>query len=74
MEKLKALVRLEESLAKLPSIGRRSAERIAYAMLNMEDEDLLEFSDAVKSLKQSIHVCPICGFQRWRCDSDSYGK
>lgn len=62
MEKLKALVRLEESLAKLPSIGRRSAERIAYAMLNMEDDDLAEFSDAVRSLKQSIHVCPICGF------------
>ena len=62
MEKLKALVRLEESLAKLPSIGHRSAERIAYAMLNMEDEDLAEFSDAIKSLKQSIHVCPICGF------------
>ena len=62
MEKLKALVRLEESLAKLPSIGRRSAERIAYAMLNMDDEDLAEFSDAVKSLKQSIHVCPVCGF------------
>ena len=62
MEKLKALVRLEESLAKLPSIGRRSAERIAYAMLNMDDEDLVEFSDAIKSLKQSIHVCPICGF------------
>ena len=62
MEKLKALVRLEESLAKLPSIGRRSAERIAYAMLNMEDEDLAEFSNAIKSLKQSIHFCPICGF------------
>ena len=62
MEKLKALVRLEESLAKLPSIGRRSAERIAYAMLNMDDEDLAEFSDAIKSLKDSIHVCPICGF------------
>ena len=62
MEKLKALVRLEESLAKLPSVGRRSAERMAYAMLNMEDDDLAEFSDAIKSLKQSIHVCPICGF------------
>ena len=62
MEKLKALIRLEESLAKLPSIGRRSAERIAYAMLNMEDDDLVEFSDAIKNLKQSIHVCPICGF------------
>lgn len=62
MEKLKALIRLEESLAKLPSVGKRSAERMAYAMLNMEDDDLEEFSDAVKNLKQSIHVCPICGF------------
>ena len=62
MEKLKALTRLEESLAKLPSVGKRSAERMAYAMLNMDDEDLEEFSDAIKNLKQSIHVCPICGF------------
>ena len=62
MEKLKALIRLEESLAKLPSVGRRSAERMAYAMLNMEDDDLAEFSDAILNLKKSIHVCPICGF------------
>ena len=62
MEKLKALIRLEESLAKLPSVGRRSAERMAYAMLNMEDNELAEFSDAIISLKKSIHVCPICGF------------
>ena len=62
MEKLKALVRLEESLVKLPSIGRRSAERMAYALLNMDEEDLNEFSDALKSLKESIHLCPICGF------------
>ena len=62
MEKLKALVRLEESLAKLPSVGKRSAERMAYAMLNMDDEDLQEFSDAILNLKKSIHVCPICGF------------
>ena len=62
MEKLKALIRLEESLAKLPSVGRRSAERMAYAMLNMEDDDLAEFSNAIINLKKSIHVCPICGF------------
>ena len=62
MEKLKALVRLEESLAKLPSVGRRSAERMAYAMLYMEEDDLAEFSDAIKNLKSAIHVCPICGF------------
>lgn len=62
MEKLKALIRLEESLAKLPSVGKRSAERMAYAMLNMDDDDLAEFSSAIINLKQSIHVCPICGF------------
>ena len=57
MEKLKALQRLEESLAKLPSVGKRSAERMAFAMLNMEDDDLEEFAAAVKDLKQSIHFC-----------------
>lgn len=61
MEKLKALERIEDSLTKLPSVGKKSAERIAYAMLEMDDDDLNEFSDAVKSLKSSIHVCPICG-------------
>ena len=61
MEKLKALERVEDSLAKLPSVGKKSAERMAYAMLEMDDDDLNEFSDAVKSLKSSINVCPICG-------------
>ena len=61
MDKLKALERLEESLSKLPSIGKKSAERLAFAMLEMEDDDLQEFAEAVATLKESIHVCPICG-------------
>lgn len=61
MEKLKALTRLEESLNKLPSVGKKSAERLAFAMLDMEEDDLKEFAEAVVSLKQSIHLCPICG-------------
>lgn len=61
MDKLKALVRLEESLNKLPSVGKKSAERLAFAMLDMEDDDLKEFSEAVATLKGSIHICPICG-------------
>ena len=61
MEKLKSLVRLEESLSKLPSIGRKSAERMAYALLEMNDEDIQEFAEALKNLKSSIHKCPICG-------------
>ena len=61
MEKLKSLIRLQESLAKLPSVGKKSAERMAFAMLEMDEEDLLEFSDAIKELKERIHFCPICG-------------
>ncbi len=61
MEKLKALIRLQESLSKLPSVGKKSAERMAFAMLEMDDEDLNEFSDAIKELKVKIHLCPICG-------------
>ena len=61
MEKLKPLVRLEESLNKLPSVGKKSAERLAFAMLEMEDNDLQEFAEAIATLKESVHPCPICG-------------
>ena len=61
MDKLKALERLEESLAKLPSVGKKSAERMAYAMLDFSNEDLLEISEAIKDLKVNIRRCKTCG-------------
>ena len=61
MDKLKPLTRLEDSLAKLPSVGRKSAERMAFAMLDMDEEELNEFAEAIKSLKSDIHFCPVCG-------------
>ena len=61
MEKLKALERLEESLAKLPGVGKKSAERMAYSMLNFSDEDLLEISESIKDLKVNIRFCKTCG-------------
>ena len=61
MNKLKSLERLENSLSKLPSVGKKSAERMAYALLNMSSEELDEFSDAIKDLKTNIKFCPICG-------------
>ena len=61
MDKLKPLTRLEDSLAKLPSVGRKSAERMAFAMLEMSDEDIKEFVEALSNLKTDIHHCPVCG-------------
>ena len=61
MEKLKALERLEESLAKLPGVGKKSAERMAYSTLNFSDEDLIEISESIKDLKTNIRFCKTCG-------------
>ncbi len=61
MDKLKSLERLEDSLAKLPSVGRKSAERMAYALLEMDQEEVDEFIAALKGIKTNIKHCPICG-------------
>ena len=61
MEKIKSLEVLTEQLAKLPGVGKKSAERMAYSMLNFSKEDLNDIADAIKSLKEKVHFCPECG-------------
>ena len=61
MEKLKSLEVLQEQLSKLPGVGKKSAERMAYALLDFEQDDLNDIADAIKGLKEKIHVCPVCG-------------
>ncbi|HOC80280.1 MAG TPA: recombination mediator RecR [Bacilli bacterium] len=61
MKDLKSLTRLIDSFGKLPSVGRKSAERMALAILEMEEEDVKEFSLALEGIKHSIRPCPICG-------------
>ena len=61
MEKLKSLVRVEENFNKFPSVGKKSAERMAYALLDMSKEDVEEFYLSIKDMKEKVHTCPICG-------------
>lgn len=61
MENLKSIETLQEQLAKLPGVGKKSAERMAYSLLEFSQEDLDDISSAIKSLKEKIHFCPICG-------------
>ena len=61
MKPLKPINRLADSLAKLPSVGKKSAERMAYALLDKSDEDIQEFADALLALKQEVKKCPKCG-------------
>ena len=62
MEKLKSLTRVEENFGKLPSVGKKSAERMAYALLDMPKEEVEEFYLSIKEMREKVHICPICGF------------
>lgn len=61
MEKLKSIEALQEQLAKLPGVGKKSAERMAYSMLDFSNEELKDIAAAISSLKDKIHFCPVCG-------------
>lgn len=51
---------LIECFKKLPGIGEKTAERLALATLNMEDEIINQFSDSLKSVKTKIKRCQKC--------------
>ena len=55
-----SLERLIEQFAKLPSVGKKSAQRLAFHMLNMSEQDAKKFTDAIISARESIKKCSIC--------------
>ena len=61
MKELKSINRLIDSFTKLPGVGYKSAEKMAYAVLNMKKEDAEEFSKALSNVHNVVHKCPICG-------------
>ena len=61
MKELPSFQALVDSFSKLPGIGKKSAERMAYAVLEMRQEDASAFAEAIVSAKSKIHKCPRCG-------------
>ncbi len=61
MEKLKSLENLTNELKKLPSVGTKSAERMAYSLLDWDAEEIKNLCDALTQVKKKIHKCPKCG-------------
>ena len=51
---------LAEQFARLPGIGRKSAQRLALALLSYTPEEIDDFVGAVKTAKANIHRCPVC--------------
>ena len=54
------LEKLVEQFARLPGIGGKSAQRLAFHVLNLTDEEAQEFADAILSAKRTVTCCPVC--------------
>jgi len=55
-----SVAQLIECLTRLPGIGRKSAERIAYHLLRVSKEEAFALADAIRAVKENVHHCKIC--------------
>jgi len=55
-----ALQNLADQFARLPGIGGKTAQRLAFHVLGLPDEAAQEFADAILEAKRSVHTCPVC--------------
>ena len=59
-EYIESLQKLAEQFARLEGIGRKSAMKMAFSVLDMTVEEAGEFAAAILEAKEKIHLCPIC--------------
>ena len=51
---------LIDELGRLPGIGPKSAQRIAFHMLEADREDMLRLADAIRTVKDKVRLCSVC--------------
>lgn len=71
MAYLESLDKLVDAFRALPGVGYKTAQRYAYGILNMEEEDVKSFADNMINAKQKIKFCSECGnfSEKNVCDS-----
>ena len=55
-----ALQNLADQFARLPGIGGKTAQRLAFHVLSLSEDAAQEFADAIMDAKRSVHTCPVC--------------
>ena len=60
MSGIESLNILAEQFARLPGVGKKSAQRLAYAVLSYSPEEIEAFCNAMTTAKEKIHRCPVC--------------
>lgn len=54
------ITRLIEKFASLPGIGRKSAQRLAFHVIGMDEKEVQELADAILSAKKDVKYCSVC--------------
>ena len=61
MAEVEAIARLVNQLSRLPGVGRKSAQRLAYHILSMPEDQVRDLAVAIFNGKKQVHFCPVCG-------------
>lgn len=55
------LVKLQEWFSRFPGVGPKSAQRMAYALIEMPSEDVKAFAQDMYKARLAVRFCPVCG-------------
>ncbi len=55
-----AVQELADQFARLPGIGGKTAQRLAFYVLGLPQEEAQDFANAIVTAKQQVHTCPVC--------------
>ena len=61
MAEIEAIAKLVNQLSRLPGVGRKTAQRLAYHIIALPEDQVRELAAAIYNGKKQIHFCPICG-------------
>ena len=55
-----SVTHLIDQLSRLPGIGRKTAERLAYHLLRVQESEAMELATAIQGMRQNVHYCEDC--------------
>jgi len=54
------IAKLIESFSRLPGVGPKTAARLAFHVLRMKEDDVIDFAKSLVSVKRNLHYCSVC--------------
>ena len=61
MAEIEAIAKLVNQLSKLPGVGRKTAQRLAYHIVSLPEDQVRELAAAIFNGKKQVHFCSVCG-------------